>query len=620
MGALPIPEPIGLRYAPYIQELREFFAFSGLQYGSPDDVFAVIERIQNSPAFVEDLTSLVRAAILREGGAMPQGQLLEILAVAVGGTEMEHAPQTHRQPLRQLLAFIAGVLRRPWNLPPGERSEILSFPSEPQPPVDTPPDAPFVTASPSPEGETAPPSPAANPGAPFVTASPSPVGEAVPPALAPLSATAFAHPEPPQPQPAPRPILREAFALKPILATDLKPILATDLPPTPPKPKPQPPPPTLEVRFEPPVDSQPDPEPAPLPQVARSLEPVPPPVTDATPPPTSQAEQQFATAAPWVAWNRPPKPRQVQAEQADSRIESADPPLQKTPDSLVDPSAPPPVQLPAALEAWRKRIPRLSRSMHEVVTVGATAAVIAVLVAVALRPGSSLQSETLPASSPDLSTTPGSSPGAVTSAPVAPAAAEPAKPSADAPALAISASAARKSHSGGGYQEYIAPPTARYYNGWGPAGQPSANQPAPGPGTSVATTSANPAAGSAEPSTSAAPIERRPEGSFKPHTADIGGQHYFAVPPGIMAENLVSAPKPDYPLLARIAHVEGKVVVEGVIDRDGSVSSTRVVSGHRLLRGAAISALRRRRYRPYRVDGRPVDVATTFAVNVAPRK
>lgn len=156
MGALPIPEPIGLRYAPYIQELREFFAFSGLQYGSPDDVFAVIERIQNSPAFVEDLTSLVRAAILREGGAMPQGQLLEILAVAVGGTEMEHAPQTHRQPLRQLLAFIAGVLRRPWNLPPGERSEILSFPSEPQPPVDTPPDAPFVTASPSPEGKPHP--------------------------------------------------------------------------------------------------------------------------------------------------------------------------------------------------------------------------------------------------------------------------------------------------------------------------------------------------------------------------------------------------------------------------------------------------------------------------------
>ena len=34
----------------------------------------------------------------------------------------------------------------------------------------------------------------------------------------------------------------------------------------------------------------------------------------------------------------------------------------------------------------------------------------------------------------------------------------------------------------------------------------------------------------------------------------------------------------------------------------------------------AVNALRRRRYRPYRVDGHPVDVATTFAVNVAPRK
>ena len=199
-----------------------------------------------------------------------------------------------------------------------------------------------------------------------------------------------------------------------------------------------------------------------------------------------------------------------------------------------------------------------------------------------------------------------------------PQASQPAKPTADGPQLAIPASATRKSHSGG---EYIAPPTARYYNGWGPANnQPAANQ----PGTpAAAPASASPAAdpGSAESSPSGAPIERRPGvSSFRAHTADVGGQHYIAVPPGAMAENLVSAPKPDYPLLARIAHVEGKVVVEGVIDRDGSVSTTRVISGHRLLRGAAVNALRRRRYRPYRVDGHPVDVATTFAVNVAPRK
>lgn len=638
MGALPIPEPIGLRYAPYIQELRELFAFSGLQYGSPDDVFAVIERIQNSPAFVEDLTSLVRAAILREGGAMPHGQLLEILAVAIGGTGMEHAPQTHRQPLRQLLSFVAGVLRRPWNLPPGERSEVLSFPSEPQlPETETPAaalvaDAPPVTETPAaafvadaPPAAEPPPAilPETQSPAPLIPAAPSQIVEAtpvaeIPPGLAPLAAMAFAHPK--QPQPVPRPILREAFALKPVLATELKPVLASDLPPAPPKPKPLPPPPTLEVRLEAPVDSQPDPEPAPLPMAARSFEPVPQPATHAAPPPTSYAEQQYEASAPWVAWNRPPKPRQMKTEQADSQTKNTDTPVQKTSDSLVDLPAPAPIVLPAALEAWRKRIPRLSRSMHEVLTVGATAAVIAILVAVALRPGSSLQSEALQPPSPDWNTAPGSSPRAATAAPVAQAVAEPAKPSAFGPALAIPATAARKSHGGGGDQEYIAAPTAHYYNGWGPAGQTSVSQPASGSGPSVAAASANPAAASATPSSAPAPIERHPEGSFRSHYEDIDGQHYFAVPPSVMADNLVSAPKPDYPLLARIAHVEGKVVVEGVIDRDGSVSSTRVVSGHRLLRGAAVSALRRRRYRPYRVDGRPVDVATTFAVNVEPRK
>ncbi len=592
MGALPIPEPIGLRYAPYIQELREFFAFSGLKFGSPDDVFAVIERIQTSPAFAEDLSSLVRAAILREGGSMPQGQLLEILAVAVGGTEMEHAPQTDRQPLRQLLAFIAGVLRRPWNLPPGERSEVLSFPSDLQLPADEPSAAAAVAdAGPVTESPAAAPIPTAPAVAPI---------EAVSPALAPLAAAAFAHPDPPGPQPVSRPILREAFALRPVLATDL--------PPAPPKPKPQPPPPTLEVRFEPPVDSPPDAGPDPLPPVARSLEPAPPPETAAAYPPTNPAEHRSPTSAPWVSSHRPRK-------HPDSQVDNPASPVQKAPDSLVDPPPTPPAVPPPEPPAWRKRIPQLSRSMHEVVTVGAVAAVIAVLVAVALRPGSSLQSETVPVSSPDLSPYPSADPATSAPTPV-PLAAEPAKPTANGPELAIPAGAARKPHSG---TEYVAPPTARYYNGWGPAaGQPAANQPVSGTPIAAASAPAGPAAATG-PAESAAPIERRTE-VLRTHTADVDGQHYFAVPSSAMAANLVSAPRPEYPLMARIAHVEGEVVVEAVIDRDGTVSATHVIRGHRLLRGAAVSALRRRRYRPYRVDGRAVDVATTLAVNVTPRK
>ena len=129
MSTRPLPDPAEALYAPYIEELREFFATSGLEFGTPECIFAIDERLRTSTAFFEDLSSLVRSIILRQGGSVPHGVLLQILATAVGGPEMERAPQVYRQPLRYLLNFVTGVLRRPWNLPPGEHAEVLTFPS-----------------------------------------------------------------------------------------------------------------------------------------------------------------------------------------------------------------------------------------------------------------------------------------------------------------------------------------------------------------------------------------------------------------------------------------------------------------------------------------------------------
>ena len=57
----------------------------------------------------------------------------------------------------------------------------------------------------------------------------------------------------------------------------------------------------------------------------------------------------------------------------------------------------------------------------------------------------------------------------------------------------------------------------------------------------------------------------------------------FEISPGIMASHLVSAPPPNYPVLARIARVKGQVALQAVISQDGSVVATHVLSGHRLL-------------------------------------
>jgi hypothetical protein len=84
---------------------------------------------------------------------------------------------------------------------------------------------------------------------------------------------------------------------------------------------------------------------------------------------------------------------------------------------------------------------------------------------------------------------------------------------------------------------------------------------------------------------------------------------------GVMAANLLSGPEPSSPMLASLTRMKGKVVMEAVISKDGTVESLHVIKGHRLLRGAAKDAVRSWRYRPYKIDGVPVDVATIVSVD-----
>jgi protein TonB len=73
---------------------------------------------------------------------------------------------------------------------------------------------------------------------------------------------------------------------------------------------------------------------------------------------------------------------------------------------------------------------------------------------------------------------------------------------------------------------------------------------------------------------------------------------------------LVFGPDPDYPVLARQAHLSGVVIIEAVIDEQGKVTAMRVVSGHPILIPAAMSAVSKRRYEPTVLDGEatPIDL------------
>jgi TonB family protein len=84
---------------------------------------------------------------------------------------------------------------------------------------------------------------------------------------------------------------------------------------------------------------------------------------------------------------------------------------------------------------------------------------------------------------------------------------------------------------------------------------------------------------------------------------------------GVMAANLVSASPPSYPKLASLTHMQGKVVMQAIISKDGTVQNLQVIQGHHLLRGAAKNSARTWRYRPYLVNGKPVEVATIVSVD-----
>lgn len=85
--------------------------------------------------------------------------------------------------------------------------------------------------------------------------------------------------------------------------------------------------------------------------------------------------------------------------------------------------------------------------------------------------------------------------------------------------------------------------------------------------------------------------------------------------PALMASRLVYAPPAGYPALAKMTHVQGRVMVEAVVGKNGQVIRAQAISGHHLLRGAAVREVFGRRYRPYLLDDRPRDVATIVTVD-----
>ncbi len=88
----------------------------------------------------------------------------------------------------------------------------------------------------------------------------------------------------------------------------------------------------------------------------------------------------------------------------------------------------------------------------------------------------------------------------------------------------------------------------------------------------------------------------------------------IAISSGVATGLLVQEVRPIYPPIAKAARVSGTVVLQATISKSGTITNLRVVSGNAMLQSAALEAVRQWRYRPYMLNGDPVEVDTTINV------
>ena len=82
----------------------------------------------------------------------------------------------------------------------------------------------------------------------------------------------------------------------------------------------------------------------------------------------------------------------------------------------------------------------------------------------------------------------------------------------------------------------------------------------------------------------------------------------------VMQGAIIFKTVPEYPPIAKAAHVSGTVVLQAVIGKDGKIENLHVINGPPMLQQAALDAVKQWMYRPYLLNDEPVEVKTTVNV------
>ncbi len=86
------------------------------------------------------------------------------------------------------------------------------------------------------------------------------------------------------------------------------------------------------------------------------------------------------------------------------------------------------------------------------------------------------------------------------------------------------------------------------------------------------------------------------------------------IPRAVGEEHLIHRVDPQYPQMAKIAHIQGNVVLQCMIDQQGNVATVKAISGHPILIQAALDAVKQWKYKPFLINGQAVSIETTVTV------
>ena len=110
------------------------------------------------------------------------------------------------------------------------------------------------------------------------------------------------------------------------------------------------------------------------------------------------------------------------------------------------------------------------------------------------------------------------------------------------------------------------------------------------------------------------PIDSPSLADFTPPPDAAPVRRTISISAGVAVGLLVKKTPPEYPLYAKQQGIQGTVVLQARIGKDGKINDLHIVSGPDALRDAALDAVRRWQYRPYLLNGEPVEVNTTINV------